>query len=105
MPTVNYVKKANNRLLKKQNLDTSFSSAFMQGIDRPLENIGTTLQATGLAPNIGQALKDATQAPTNYESASEKFINPDQGDFTIAGYAPEYLPRAIVEQAETSVGR
>ena len=77
--------------------DTSFSSAFMQGIDRPLENIGTTLQATGLAPNIGQALKDATQAPTNYESASEKFINPDQGDFTIAGYA--YLPRAIVEQA------
>jgi hypothetical protein len=79
--------------------DTSFSSAFMQGIDRPLENIGTTLQATGLAPNVGQALKDATQAPTNYESASEKFINPDQGDFTIAGYAPEYLPRAIVEQA------
>ena len=79
--------------------DTSFASAFMQGIDRPLENIGTTLQATGLAPNVGQALKDATQAPTNYESASEKFINPDEGDFTIAGYAPEYLPRAIVEQA------
>ena len=41
--------------------DTSFSSAFMSGIDRPLENIGTTLQATGLAPNVGQAFKDATQ--------------------------------------------
>ena len=79
--------------------DTSFSSAFMQGIDRPLENIGTTLQATGLAPEFGQTLKDATQAPTNYESASDKFINPDEGEFTIGGFAPEYLPRAIVEQA------
>ena len=44
--------------------DTSFGSAFMQGIDRPLENIGTTLQATGLAPELGQTLKDATDAPT-----------------------------------------
>lgn len=79
--------------------DTSFSSAFMSGIDRPLENIGTTLQATGLAPNVGQALRDATDAPTNYESASDRFINPEEGDFTIGGFAPEYLPRAVVEQA------
>ena len=70
-----------------------------QGIDRPLENIGTTLQATGLAPNVGQALRDVTDAPTNYESASDRFINPQEGDFTIGGFAPEYLPRAVVEQA------
>ena len=43
--------------------DTSFTSAFMSGIDRPLENIGTTLQATGVAPEFGQTLRDATQAP------------------------------------------
>ena len=43
--------------------------------------------------------RDATDAPTNYESASDRFINPQEGDFTIGGFAPEYLPRAVVEQA------
>ena len=71
----------------------------MSGIDRPLENIGTTLQATGVAPEFGQTLKDLTDAPANYESASDRFINPQEGDFTIGGFAPEYLPRAVVEQA------
>lgn len=79
--------------------DTSFGSAFMQGIDRPLENIGTTLQATGLAPELGQTLKDATDAPTNYESASDRFINPKEGDATVLGFGVESLPRAVVEQA------
>lgn len=79
--------------------DTSFGSAFMQGIDRPLENIGTTLQATGLAPELGQTLKDATDAPTNYESASDRFINPKEGDATVLGFGYEYLPRSVVEQA------
>ena len=63
--------------------DTSFTSAFMSGIDRPLENIGTTLQATGVAPEFGQTLRDATHAPANYESASDRFINPQEGDFPV----------------------
>ena len=82
--------------------DTSLTSAFMQGIDRPLENIGTTLQATGFAPEFGQTLRDATQAPANYESASDRFINPQEGDdinIPGLGFAPGYLPRAVVEQA------
>ena len=76
----------------------------MSGIDRPLENIGTTLQATGVAPEFGQTLRDATQAPQNYESASDRFINPQEGDRVInipglGEFAPGYLPRAVVEQA------
>ena len=89
--------------------DTSFGSAFMQGIDQPLENIGTTLQATGLAPEFGQTLKDATQAPQNYESAAARFINPQAGDrvLNIPGlgeYGIEYLPRAAVEQVGQYAG-
>lgn len=84
--------------------DTSFSSAFMSGIDRPLENIGETLKATGLAPELGQTLQDATDAPSNYQSASSRFINPEEGDASIAGFGVGYLPRAVTEQAGNLAG-
>ena len=77
--------------------DTSFSSAIKQGIDAPLEAIGTTAQVFG-ATKIGKALKDLTEAPVNYESASERFGKPKEGDFTIAGFAPAQIPRALTEQ-------
>ena len=83
--------------------DTSFSSAFQSGIDAPLENMATTARMLG-AEGTADTLSGLTQAPTNYESASDRFINPEEGDFTIAGFAPEYLPRAAVEQAGQFAG-
>ena len=83
--------------------DTSFSSAFQSGVDAPLENMATTARMLG-AEGTADTLSGLTQAPTNYESASDRFINPEEGDFTIAGFAPEYLPRAAVEQAGQFAG-
>ena len=83
--------------------DTSFSSAFQSGVDAPLENMATTARMLG-AEGTADTLSGLTQAPTNYESASDRFINPEEGDFTIAGFAPAYLPRASVEQAGQFAG-
>jgi hypothetical protein len=77
--------------------DTSFSSAIMQGIDAPLEAIGITAQVLG-AQTIGKAMRGMTEAPVNYESASERFGKPQEGDFTVGGFAPAQIPRAITEQ-------
>ena len=81
--------------------DTSFSSAIMQGIDAPLEAIGITAQVLG-AQTIGKAIRGMTEAPVNYESASEQFSNPKEGDFTVPSpfgdFAPAQIPRAITEQ-------
>ena len=82
--------------------DTSFSSAFQSGIDAPLENMATTARMLG-AEGTADTLSGLTDAPTNYESASDRFINPEEGDFTIGGFAPAYLPRAAAEQAGQSV--
>ncbi|MDC2981501.1 hypothetical protein OA007_02210 [SAR116 cluster bacterium] len=49
-------------------------------------------------------LSGLTNAPQNYESASQRFINPEEGDFTVGGFAPGYLPRAAVEQAGQLAG-
>lgn len=78
--------------------DTSFSTAFMKGIDDPLNRAGQTIEMLG-GETVGQALQNALDTPDNYESASERFINPEEGDFTIGGFAPGYLPRAAAEQA------
>ena len=59
--------------------------------------------------SLGQTLKDATQAPQNYESAAGRFINPQAGDTVInvpglGEYGIEYLPRAAVEQVGQFAG-
>lgn len=90
--------------------DTSFSSAFKYGLDQPLENIGTSMQAAGQAvgsetlANAGQGVRDFTQAPQNYEPASGRFINPQEGDKQLLGFGYEYLPRAIAEQSGQLAG-
>ena len=86
-----------------QEKDTSFSSAFQSGIDAPLENMATTARMVG-AEGTADTLSGLTDAPTNYESASDRFTNPQEGDFTIGGFAPAYLPRAGVEQAGQFAG-
>ena len=87
----------------QQPVDTSFSSAFQYGIDAPLENMATTARMLG-AEGTASTLSGLTNAPQNYESASQRFINPQEGDFTIGGFAPGYLPRAAVEQAGQLAG-
>ena len=83
--------------------DTSLSSAFKSGIDQPLENIALTADMLGYK-DTAQTLSNLTKAPANYESASNRFINPQEGDATLGGFAYEYLPRAAAEQAGQFAG-
>ena len=82
----------------QQEKDTSLLSAFVYALDQPLENIGTTLEAMGFE-DAGQYLKDLTEAPDNYESATEGFLNKNGFGFDVS-----YLPRAVVEQAGQLAG-
>ena len=68
-----------------QEKDTSFSSAFQSGLDAPLERLATTADMLG-ADGTAETLSGLTDAPTNYESAADRFINPEEGDFTIGGF-------------------
>ena len=89
--------------MRQQPVDRSFSSAFQQGIDQPFENMATTARALGME-GTANVLSGATDAPVNYESASNRFINPEQGDTTVGGFGVGYLPRAAVEQAGQFIG-
>ena len=73
------------------------------GIDQPLENIATTMNLLG-EPGSGDFLSNLTTAPTNYQSAVEKFMNPDKGDFNLGGFGFAYLPRAVTELAGQVAG-
>ena len=59
---------------------------------QPLENIGTTFKQLALHQSWSDPRTNEHQ---NYE-VHLWFINPQEGDFTIGGFAPEYLPRAVV---------
>lgn len=83
---------------EEQEKDTSFLSAFSYALDQPLENIGTTLDAMGFE-DAGKYLKDLTEAPENYESATEGFLNRNGFLFDVG-----FLPRAVVEQAGQLAG-
>ncbi len=83
--------------------DTSFGSAFQQGIDQPFENMATTARALGME-GTADALSGATDAPVNYESATDRFMNPQEGDRTLGSFGIEYLPRTAVEQAGQFIG-
>jgi len=75
-----------------------WGGAFVYGLDQPLENMGITLEALG-AEGVGEWLREVVEAPENYESATEKFINM-QGD----EFQQSYLPRAVLEQGGQLVG-
>ena len=72
-------------------------AALKQSFGQPLEAIGETAQVAGL-PAVGAALKGAIQEPEGYVSAGQRFMEPQEGEFQIAGFAPQYAPRAIAEQ-------
>ena len=83
---------------EEQEKNTSLASAFSYALDQPLENIGTTLDAMGFEDS-GKFLKDLTEAPENYESAAEGFLNRNGFLFDVG-----FLPRAVVEQAGQLAG-
>ena len=72
-------------------------AALKQSFGQPLEAIGETAQVAGF-PAVATALKGAIQEPEGYVSAGERFMAPQEGEFQVAGFAPQYAPRAIAEQ-------
>ncbi len=90
------------KTIARSEMDTSFSSAFLQGLTQPIQSIGQTLEVLGME-NAGSTLQ-SVQSPKNYLSAGTAFINPQEDDFSILGYAPQYAPRAVVEQLGQLLG-
>ena len=78
-------------------------AALKQSFGQPLEAMGETAQVAGF-PAVGAALKGAIQEPEGYVSAGERFMAPKEGEFQIAGFAPQYAPRAIAEQTGQIIG-
>jgi hypothetical protein len=72
-------------------------AALKQSFGQPLEAMGETAQVSGF-PAVGTALKGAIQEPEGYVSAGQRFMEPQEGEFQVAGFAPQYAPRAIAEQ-------
>lgn len=78
-------------------------AALKQSFGQPLEAIGETAQVAGF-PAVATALKGAIQEPEGYVSAGERFMAPKEGEFQVAGFAPQYAPRAIAEQTGQILG-
>jgi len=72
-------------------------AALKQSFGQPLESMGETAQVAGF-PAVATALKGAIQEPEGYVSAGERFMAPQEGEFQVAGFAPQYAPRAVAEQ-------
>jgi GNAT superfamily N-acetyltransferase len=72
-------------------------AALKQSFGQPLEAIGETAQVAGF-PAVATALKGAIQEPEGYVSAGQRFMEPQEGEFQVAGFAPQYAPRAVAEQ-------
>lgn len=74
---------------------------FWSGVDQPLEDIGTSMEAVGMT-DTGKALRDFTKKPDNFESASSRFVNPAEGDSyvdPVLGFGWGNLAGATAEQA------
>ena len=76
------------------------SKAFRYGIDRPTENIATTLEALGFDAQA-RAARDLVDAPEDYESAAARFMNPGEPWYD---YNWGDLPLATVEQSGQILG-
>jgi hypothetical protein len=72
-------------------------AALKQSFGQPLEAMGETAQVAGF-PAVATALKGAIQEPEGYVSAGQRFMEPQEGEFQVAGFAPQYAPRAVAEQ-------
>lgn len=90
-------------------IGTSFSQevaqlgpAFMESLGRPLENMGESFEVIGFQ-GVANALKGAVTEPENYVPASQRFIEPEEGEAKW-GFAWQYAPRAAVEQVGQAIG-
>lgn len=74
---------------------------FVSGLDQPLEDIGVTMEMTGM-PDSGKAVRDFTSKPANFVSASSRVANPAPGDSYVDplfGIGWGNVPGAVVEHA------
>lgn len=75
-----------------------FTKALEFSLDQPLERMADTFKAVGFE-GTEKFLRDLTEEPENYLSASEEFMK-NNG----MGFSWEYLPRAVVEQLGSLAG-
>lgn len=74
---------------------------FVSGLDQPLEDIGVTMELTGMKDS-GKAVRDFTSKPDNFVSASSRVANPAPGDSYVDplfGIGWGNVPGAVAEQA------
>ena len=83
--------------------DRSYASAFKAGLDMPLERIGISLEALG-AKDTGKWLKEITEAPENYASATEEWMNEQDPAFFSQNFGEGRFARALVEQSGQLIG-
>tara|TARA_R110002110_G_scaffold379703_2_gene590245 strand:- start:21 stop:8975 length:8955 start_codon:yes stop_codon:yes gene_type:complete len=81
---------------------TSFLDATGFGLTQPLRNIGRSAEALG-ADTISDTLQ-SIPSPEGYQPATDRFMEPQEGDFSLGGFGLGYLPRAIVEQSGQLAG-
>ncbi|MBK3774767.1 hypothetical protein GAY31_11430 [Azospirillum brasilense] len=81
----------------EQPKDRSYTSAFLAGVDAPLESIGETASQLGF-DGAGNWLKGLTEAPKNYESATQSFMgDPNAPWYDPTSYNWSDAPRMGVE--------
>ena len=83
--------------------DRSLTSTFKYGVDMPLERIGTSLDLLG-AKDTGKWLKEITESPENYASATEEWMNEQDPAFFSQNFGEGRFARALVEQAGQFIG-
>lgn len=83
--------------------DRSYASTFKAGLDMPLERIGISLEALG-AKDTGKWLKEITEAPENYASATEEWMNEQDPAFFSQNFGEGRFARALVEQSGQLIG-
>lgn len=74
---------------------------FVSGLDQPLEDIGVTMEMTGMK-DAGKAVRDFTSKPENFVSAGSRVANPAPGDSYVDplfGIGWGNVPGALAEQA------
>ena len=78
--------------------DWEWHAPLQYSLDQPFENMGRSLEIMG-AKGVGKWLRDITTYPENYEEATAKFMDRQDGSFQWS-----YLGRSLLEQAGQLAG-
>jgi hypothetical protein len=92
------------KIVDKDDVDglLNISDAFKMGIAQPINSFGDTLEVLGYE-GAGKSLQNVKMTD-GYKSASNAFINAPEGEFSVFGFAPQYIPRATAEQSGQILG-